>query len=307
MKTTVIINPYAGNGRTEKLWPDIEIALKQSIGSFQTEQTACQGDAVLLTRKALEDGTTRIVAVGGDGHLNEVLNGFIQNDVQLNPQATLSFVMSGTGCDFQRSFGISGKWQTAVEKLKDAPIREIDVGKVSYTAADKTKQIRYFDNIASFGLSGAVDHYIDNSRLGNFLGGTMLFLWATIKTVFNHPNQTILYRIDDGPQEEICTRLGLLANGRYFGGAMHAAPQAELDDGLLDLLMLKEISLAKFLWHLPKIYRGTHLELPEIYFRKVRKFTAISSEQVILDIDGESPGYLEATFEILPKILKLQI
>ena len=307
MKTTVIINPYAGNGRTEKLWPDIEIALKQSIGSFQTEQTACQGDAVLLTRKALEDGTTRIVAVGGDGHLNEVLNGFIQNDVQLNPQATLSFVMSGTGCDFQRSFGISGKWQTAVEKLKDAPIREIDVGKVSYTAADKTKQIRYFDNIASFGLSGAVDHYIDNSMLGNFLGGTMLFLWATIKTVFTHPNQTILYSIDDGPQEEICTRLGLLANGRYFGGAMHAAPQAELDDGLLDLLMLKEISLAKFLWHLPKIYRGTHLELPEIYFRKVRKFTAISSEQVILDIDGESPGYLEATFEILPKILKLQI
>ena len=307
MKTTVIINPYAGNGRTEKLWPDIEIALKQSIGSFQTEQTACQGDAVLLTRKALEDGTTRIVAVGGDGHLNEVLNGFIQNDVQLNPQATLSFVMSGTGCDFQRSLGISGKWQTAVEKLKDAPIREIDVGKVSYTAADKTKQIRYFDNIASFGLSGAVDHYIDNSMLGNFLGGTMLFLWATIKTVFTHPNQTILYRIDDGPQEEICTRLGLLANGRYFGGAMHAAPQAELDDGLLDLLMLKEISLAKFLWHLPKIYRGTHLELPEIYFRKVRKFTAISSEQVILDIDGESPGYLEATFEILPKILKLQI
>jgi diacylglycerol kinase (ATP) len=307
VKTTVIINPYAGNGRTEKLWPDIEIALKQSIGSFQTEQTACQGDAVLLTRKALEDGTTRIVAVGGDGHLNEVLNGFIQNDVQLNPQATLSFVMSGTGCDFQRSLGISGKWQTAVEKLKDAPIREIDVGKVSYTAADKTKQIRYFDNIASFGLSGAVDHYIDNSRLGNFLGGTMLFLWATIKTVFTHPNQTILYSIDDGPQEEICTRLGLLANGRYFGGAMHAAPQAELDDGLLDLLMLKEISLAKFLWHLPKIYRGTHLELPEIYFRKVRKFTAISSEQVILDIDGESPGYLEATFEILPKILKLQI
>ena len=307
MKTTVIINPYAGNGRTEKLWPDIEIALKQSIGSFQTEQTACQGDAVLLTRKALEDGTTRIVAVGGDGHLNEVLNGFIQNDVQLNPQATLSFVMSGTGCDFQRSLGISGKWQTAVEKLKDAPIREIDVGKVSYTAADKTKQIRYFDNIASFGLSGAVDHYIDNSRLGNYLGGTMLFLWATIKTVFTHPNQTILYSIDDGPQEEICTRLGLLANGRYFGGAMHAAPQAELDDGLLDLLMLKEISLAKFLWHLPKIYRGTHLELPEIYFRKVRKFTAISSEQVILDIDGESPGYLEATFEILPKILKLQI
>ncbi|MEE3265836.1 MAG: diacylglycerol kinase family lipid kinase, partial [SAR324 cluster bacterium] len=150
-------------------------------------------------------------------------------------------------------------------------------------------------------------HYIDNSRLGNYLGGTMLFLWATIKTVFSHPNQAIRYRIDDGPQKEIRTRLSLLANGRFFGGGMHAAPEAELDDGLLDLLMLKEISLARFLWHLPKIYKGTHLELPEIHFQKVRKFTAESSEQVILDIDGESPGYLEATFEVLPKILNLQV
>jgi len=260
-----------------------------------------------LTRQALDAGATRIVAIGGDGHLNEVLNGFIENDVQLNPQASLSFVMSGTGCDFQRSLGMSGKWQAAVEKLKDAQIRQIDVGKVSYTAPDKTRKIRYFDNIASFGLSGAVDHYIDNSKLGKYLGGTMLFLWATIKTVFTHPNQTIRYSIDDGPQEEIRTRLGLLANGRFFGGGMHAAPEAELDDGLLDLLMLKEISLAKFLRHLPKIYKETHLKLPEIFYQKVRKFTAQSSEQVILDIDGESPGYLEATFEILPKILKMQI
>ncbi len=307
MKTSVIVNPRAGNGRTEKIWPNIEFALKQSIGSFQTEQTSCQGDAILLTRHALESGATRIVAIGGDGHLNEVLNGFIENDVQLNSQATLSFVMTGTGCDFQRSLGVSGKWESAVEKLKDAQVRQIDVGKVSYTAPEKTQQIRYFINIASFGLSGAADHYIDNSSLGKYFGGTILYLWATIKTVFPHPNQTIRYRIDDGPQKEIRTRLALLANGRYFGGGMHAAPEAELDDGLLDLLMLKEISLVKFLWHLPKIYMGTHLKLPVVYFQKVRKFTALSSEQVILDIDGESPGTLEATFEILPRILKLQI
>ena len=307
MKTTVIINPYAGNGRTEKIWPDIAVALKQSIGTFQTELTTCQGDAILLTRRALEGDTTRIVAVGGDGHLNEVLNGFIENDIQFNPQARLSFVMTGTGCDFQRSLDIAAKWQTAVKNLKDAPIRQIDVGKVSYTATDKTKQIRYFDNIASFGLSGAVDHYIDNSWLRNYLDGTMLFLWAAIKTVFTHPNQTIRYWINDGPQEEISTRLCLLANGSYFGGAMYAAPEAELDDGLLDLLILKKISLIKFLWYLPKIYKGTHLEIPEIYFQKVRKFTAQSSERVILDIDGESPGYLEATFEVLPRILNLQV
>ena len=307
MKTIVIVNPQAGNGRTEKIWPNIESALEKSIGSFEVLQTTCRGDATDLSRRILKEDAARIVAVGGDGHLNEVLNGFIENDLPVNPEARLSFVMTGTGCDFQRSLGISGKWQNAVAELKDAKVRKIDVGKVTYTAADKTQKIRYFDNIASFGLSGAVDHCLEHSRLRDYLGGSPLFLWATIKTVFTHPNQGIRFRIDDGPEEEICSRLGLLANGRYFGGAMHAAPEAELDDGLLDLLMLKEISVAKFLWHLPKIYKGTHLKIPEIFFQKVRKFTAESSEQVILDIDGESPGYLAATFEVLPKILNLQI
>ena len=307
MKTIVIVNPQAGNGRTEKIWPNIESALEKSIGSFEVLQTTCRGDATDLSRRILKEDAARIVAVGGDGHLNEVLNGFIENDLPVNPEARLSFVMTGTGCDFQRSLGISGKWQNAAAKLKDAKVRKIDVGKVTYTAADKTQKIRYFDNIASFGLSGAVDHCLEHSRLRDYLGGSPLFLWATIKTVFTHPNQSIRFRINDGPEEEICSRLGLLANGRYFGGAMHAAPEAELDDGLLDLLMLKEISVAKFLWHLPKIYKGTHLKIPEIFFQKVRKFTAESSEQVILDIDGESPGYLAATFEVLPKILNLQI
>jgi len=307
VKTIVIVNPQAGNGRTEKIWPNIESALEKSIGSFEVLQTTCRGDATDLSRRILKEDAARIVAVGGDGHLNEVLNGFIENDLPVNAESRLSFVMTGTGCDFQRSLGISGKWQNAVAELKDAKVRKIDVGKVTYTAADKTQKIRYFDNIASFGLSGAVDHCLEHSRLRDYLGGSPLFLWATIKTVFAHPIQGIRFRIDDGPEEEICSRLGLLANGRYFGGAMHAAPEAELDDGLLDLLMLKEISVAKFLWHLPKIYKGAHLKIPEIFFQKVRKFTAESSEQVILDIDGESPGYLAATFEVLPKILNLQI
>ena len=307
MKTIVIVNPQAGNGKTELIWPNIESALEKSIGSFEVLQTTCRGDATDLSRRILKEDAARIVAVGGDGHLSEVLNGFIENDLPVNAESRLSFVMTGTGCDFQRSLDISGKWQAAAAKLKDAKVRKIDVGKVTYTAVDKTQKIRYFDNIASFGLSGAVDHCLEHSRLRDYLGGSPLFLWATIKTVFTHPNQSIRFRIDDGPEEEIFSRLGLLANGRYFGGAMHAAPEAELDDGLLDLLMLKEISVAKFLWHLPKIYKGTHLKIPEIFFQKVRKFTAESSEQVILDIDGESPGYLAATFEVLPKILNLQI
>ena len=307
MKTTVIVNPQAGNGRTVKIWLSAESALKQSIGPFKSIQTTCRGEAKHLTRQELVNGVLRVVAVGGDGHLNEVINGFIENDLPVNSDAALSFLMTGTGCDFQRSLGIPTNWQSAVENLKQAKIRQIDLGKVTFTKLDSTKQVRYFDNIASFGLSGAVDRFIENSRPPAFLKGTPLFLWATIKTVLTHPNQTVKFQIDDGPEQQIKTRLGLLANGRYFGGAMLAAPEAELDDGMLDLLMLKEISLAKFLWHLPKIYKGTHLKIKEVFFQKVRRFTASSTEQIILDIDGESPGYLEATFEVLPRILKLII
>ena len=86
---------------------------------------------------------------------------------------------------------------------------------------------------------------------------------------------------------------------------MLVAPKAELDNGMLDLLILKNLSLGKFVWHLPKIYKGTHLKIPEVFYKKVRKFNVSSEERVILDIDGESPGYLEATFEVLPGILKL--
>ena len=307
MKTTVIVNPCAGNGRTAKIWQSVESALKQSIGPFKSIQTTCRGEAKHLTRQELENGVLRVVAVGGDGHLNEVINGFIENDLPVNSDAALSFLMTGTGCDFQRSLGIPANWQSAVENLKQAKVRQIDLGKVTFTKLDSTKQVRYFDNIASFGLSGAVDRFIENSRPPAFLKGTPLFLWATIKTVLTHPNQTVKFQIDDGPEQQIKTRLGLLANGRYFGGAMLAAPEAELDNGMLDLLMLKEISLIKFLWHLPKIYKGTHLKIPEVFFQKVRRFSASSTEQIILDIDGESPGYLEATFEVLPRILKLII
>ena len=130
---------------------------------------------------------------------------------------------------------------------------------------------------------------------------------STIKTVFAHPNQKIFYSIDGSKWYEIRTRLGVLANGRFFGGGMYVAPEAELDDGFLDLLILKEVSVFKFLLHLPKIYIGSHLQIPEIFFQKVRRFNVSSQEKVILDIDGESPGYLDASFEILPKVLNLQI
>ena len=102
MQSVVIVTPQAGNGRTEKIWSNIELALEKSIGSFEVLQTICREDANDLSRRILAVDTVRIVAVGGDGHINDVLNGFIENYLPVNPEARLSFVMTGTGCDLQR-------------------------------------------------------------------------------------------------------------------------------------------------------------------------------------------------------------
>ena len=151
LKTIVIVNPQAGNGKTAKIWSSLEPLLKQSIGPFKSIQTTCRGEAKYLTRQELDYGALRIVAVGGDGHLNEVINGFIENDLPVSNEAALSFLMTGTGCDFQRTLHIPTNWQSAVDKLKHSQGRNIDLGKVNFTTSENRKQVRYFGNIASFG------------------------------------------------------------------------------------------------------------------------------------------------------------
>jgi len=186
-------------------------------------------------------------------------------------------------------------------------VRKIDIGKVIYSTDDKKEKKRYFINIASFGLSGAVDQAIEKLRMPRFLGGKLLFLFATIKTIFTCRNQSIRYSIDGNKWFEIKTRLGVLANGQFFGGGMNVAPKAKLDDGFLDLLILKEISLLKLLLHLTRIYNGNHLLSPDVFYFKIKRFDVSSLEKILLDIDGESSESSEARFEILPKMLNIQI
>ena len=246
MDNIIIVNPCAGNGRTKKIWPQIEASLKKNIGSFSVRFTSDRGDGTILTRQILDRGPARIVAIGGDGLLNEVLNGFFIDDILISSDACLSFVMTGTGCDFQRTLGLPNNWKSGLENLKNSETRKIDIGKVIYSTDDKKEKKRYFINIASFGLSGAVDQAIEKLGMPKFLGGKLLFLFATIKTIFACRNQSIRYSIDGNKWFEIKTRLGVLANGQFFGGGMNVAPKAKLDDGFLDLLILKEIPLKSY-------------------------------------------------------------
>ncbi len=308
MKAYVLVNPEAGCGRTGKLWPRMEKRLKEVLGDFEMRTTRCAGDGITLTREAVEEGARWIIAVGGDGTVNEVLNGAIVEDRPLNPEVEISMLMTGSGCDFERSFGFRGSMLERISALaNEGTILDLDIGKVSFTNEKSGRSVRYFANIASFGLSGAVDRYLRDHSGIKRLKGKPLFLWATLYQVFTHPQTEVTLKIDDHPERKIRTRLGVVANGRFFGGGMHVAPRAELNDGLLDLMLLDEMSLGTFLRHLPKVYQGTHLDVPEIEYCQVRKVEFESEEIMWLDIDGESPGSLNAAFEVLPGLLKLRV
>jgi diacylglycerol kinase family enzyme len=137
MKTKVVINPYSANRSTAKQWADKSALLKGKIGSFDAELTTKALEATAITKKALKDGYQRIIAVGGDGTVNEVINGFFENDMPINPEAILSVIMTGTGGDFRKTAGISKNINKAIDQLANGTAKKIDIGKLTYTTKER--------------------------------------------------------------------------------------------------------------------------------------------------------------------------
>ena len=308
MKKAVIVNPSAGWGSAGRKWPELESRLKSLHGEFETHFTRGPGDAVQITRRLLLSGTERLFVVGGDGTVNESLNGWLVDDQPVNPKAELGIFMLGSGCDLQRSLKLETAFsENRGEGRNSSGSRLIDVLKITFRDERDGSCVRYCVNIASLGLSGAVDQYLHRHNGWKWIGGRLLFLTATLTQVLNCPQSKVTVKIDEDPPLEFRTRLVAVANGQFFGGGMQVAPEAVLDDGQMDVIWLEEMKLGTFLRHLPKVYSGRHLGVAGIQTRRAQKVEVQSSEDIWLDIDGESPGRLDASFEILPGRLKVLV
>ncbi len=306
MKPYVIINPMSRGGTALSIWPGIKKELKAKIGEFSFALTQSVGHGEELTRTALASGFDWIIAIGGDGTLSEITNGFFKDDQAINSDAVLSFLMLGTGSDFQRNFNLSYDLLEKIDSLKKSPIREIDLGKVTYQDFEGNQLQRRFINVASFGLSGEVDLAVNKAKILKFLGGFLVFFIHTILTRLKYQHPTVKFKVNDR-QEELEILTIALANGRYFGGGMQVAPKAKVDDGLFEVVILKKRGLVDFLLTSPKIYFGKHMAHPQNEFLQTSELSAESTEKVVLDIDGEPLGTLPAKFEILPKAMKIKI
>jgi diacylglycerol kinase family enzyme len=189
--TVLVINPRSAGGKTERRWPQFRATILEHFGPFEERFTRAAGDATELTRAALRDGAGLIVAVGGDGTINEVVNGFFapgDGEVPIARDAAFGILPCGTGGDFIKSLGISKDLAAAARALRGAQARAIDVGRLSFIDNYGQPRVRHFINIASFGIGGVVDRNINQSS--KVLGGTLSFAIATLKAGATYNTRT---------------------------------------------------------------------------------------------------------------------
>jgi YegS/Rv2252/BmrU family lipid kinase len=298
--TVFLVNPAAANGSTGRRWPEI---------AHQAAAAGLEGDALIserrgqlgeLARDAAARGARLLVVVGGDGSINEVVNGLV--DVDDPPPVAL--LPRGTGGDFVRSFGIPSNVERGVETALRGEERTIDLGRVTYRSWDGHEASAVFANVASAGMSGAIAQRANDTSKA--LGAKASYLWATF-AVFAGWSAVETRLAVDGE-----TRSGrmfdvVVANGRYFGGGMKMCPEAEPDDGLLDVVAIGDVTKRDLVMTMPKIYRGTHLPHPRAEAFRGRVVTVETDEPVPVELDGEQPGTTPARFEVLPAALRLRV
>ena len=305
MKTRIIVNPQSDRGKTASRWKKIKEALKYYLKEFKYEFTEKPLQAIELTRESIKEGFNFIVGVGGDGTLNEIANGFFEENKIINPEATMGIIPSGTGCDFIRSLNIPKKIKNALEIIKSGKLSLIDIGKVIFKDHFGSKVERYFLNVADFGLGGEVVKRVNEKRMERKASS---YLKELIFTMIKYKNKKLKISIDGKELPEDEYLIGAVANGKIFGGGMKIAPEACLNDGFFDLIVVKGFTFFEFLRHGWKVFLGTHLTHPKVKLIRGKKIKVEckEDERVLLELDGEQPGILPAEFEIIPLSLKVR-
>jgi len=303
LKTALIINPKSGNGSIEREWPGIRHKVLDKLGPFEEYWTEKQGDAAALTRASLIRGAGRIVCIGGDGTLNEVVNGFMAQNGPVCPDAVLGFIPNGTGCDFARTLQIGKGIDETIDTIMRGHQEAVDVGRIRYCDETGLTGIRYFLNVASFGIGGEVDQRVNRSS--KITGPFLSFILATLISILTYDKKKILLRVDEHFDEEVTAWNIAVANGRYHGGGMLVAPEAKINDGLFHITLIGDLSLPSIFRHLPKLYNGRIGKIRQVRFLVGKHVTAMSSAQVLLDVDGEPVGRLPVELDNLPGAIRM--
>lgn len=297
----LIVNPAAGAGRTAKKWPQIRSLLK-SIGlRFEHDLTEAPRHAIELAKSAAKKGYELVVSVGGDGTINEIVNGLY--DAGGIKDVALGIISTGTGSDYIRTVGIPRRHIEACQRLLNPQKRVVDLGEVEYASSGRATK-RLFVNFAGLGFDAEVVKA--TTQKFKALGAVPSYLMGLLATFLCYRNREVTVRLDGRTDDrKVCAVV--MSNGKYGGGSMYVAPDADLSDGLLDVMIIDDISKPDLLWSLPRIYRGTHLTHPKVTAERAREIEIIPRQPMSIQADGELLGDAPASFRILPAALNIVV
>ncbi|MFN8240833.1 MAG: diacylglycerol kinase family protein [Bacteroidales bacterium] len=297
-----IVNPNAGNGKGKKDWKRIEgLFLREGITAVP-QFTTCKGHAMELARKAVMEGHDRIITVGGDGTLNEVINGIFTQDKRDPRDIAVGLLPVGTGNDWGRMFGIPLVYEAAVKVIKENRQMRHDVGLVNYFTGD-IQQKRYFINIAGLGFEALVVKKT-NKQKDKGKSNTAIYFYNLLSSLLSyHITPADIYI--DGVKNSSKVFSVNVGNGRYCGGGMRQTPEALPYDGLLDITVIKEMGRLEIIRNLNLLYDGTILSHPKVDGYRASSVRVESESLLYAEADGESLGHTPAEFTVIPSAINI--
>jgi diacylglycerol kinase (ATP) len=303
----LILNPKAGGEVKQRKLARLVSAVSAGLGEMDVQVTEARGHATELAHQAALARRGLVIAFGGDGTISEVAGGLLAAAAAGARDTELAIIPRGTGGDFRRTLELPTDITEAARFVRERPARAVDVGRATFTADDGGSATRHFVNVASFGFSSAVADR--TNRSGKLLGTKAAYLAATVRTLFAYANTDVMLEIDGAPPVRRTLLLGALGNGRYFGGGMKICPDAALDSGQLSLVTVGDFGKMKVLRKIHRIFDGTHLTLDDVAAASVRTLRASPADDGVvipIEMDGETPGRLPATFEVRPGALRIR-
>lgn len=300
----VIVNPVAGGRSVSGEWPRIRERLHDVGLSFDHEFTRGVGHGIEIAKRATDAGYGYLIVVGGDGTVNEVVNGILCSTRSGN--TILGIISAGTGCNFARSLNITRDYDSACSLLAGTGRASIDVGVIRCWSQKRPLE-RFFVNAANVGLGAVIVDAWKHLpiRLGRNISHT-LRITEGLRSLSTYRNKWLKLSMGN-KVETICACNVVVANGQYFANGMQIAPHARLDDGLLDVVTFGDVGKSELLKIWPTLYRGSHMGHPKIREQKTTAVAIESDEQLLIEADGDVIGESPVSFRVIPSALTIVV
>jgi YegS/Rv2252/BmrU family lipid kinase len=304
-KIYAIINPTSNSGKTKKIWSASLQKLKNSFPDLSYRLSGYSGQAMEIAAAAVKSGYNYILAVGGDGTINEVANGIlkVKSDLVLHPVKLIIFPQ-GTGSDLSRSLELKSGLNYLIERIKKNKVQAIKTVKAQFKTASRV-ETRYFVNIADCGMGAAVAKQLNQNS--DFLKGRFAYLIAILQILFKYKNKLVTIKADGEIVYQGKLNTAVVASGKYFGGGIKIAPQANLSRADLNLVLLKNISSWQAIFNLIRAYRGSHLQHELVSSCFANNIEISSQIPLTVELDGEIVGCTKANFKLSSRKLLILV